>query len=48
MIRYNTRGTPEMAIIDKQGNIRFQHFGGFNPAPVEKLIDALLLEPAGS
>jgi len=48
MIRYNTHGTPEMAIIDKQGNIRFQHFGGFNPAPVEKLIDELLNEPAGN
>lgn len=48
MIRYNTKGTPEMAIIDKQGRIRFQHFGGFNPKPVEKLIDELLNEPAES
>jgi len=23
MIRYHTRGTPEMAIIDKNGRIRF-------------------------
>lgn len=44
MIRYNTRGTPEMAIIDKNGNIRFQHFGSFNPDVVEKLIDTLLKE----
>ncbi|MFQ5962749.1 MAG: TlpA family protein disulfide reductase [Candidatus Scalinduaceae bacterium] len=44
MIRYRTRGTPEMAVIDKGGNIRFQHFGGFNPAVAEKLIDALLAE----
>ena len=44
MIRYNTRGTPEMAIIDKEGKIRFQHFGSFNPSVVEKLIDTLLKE----
>jgi len=44
MIRYNTRGTPEMAIIDKKGRIRFQHFGSFNPDVVEKLIDTLLKE----
>ncbi len=44
MIRYRTRGTPEMAIIDKRGNIRFQHFGGFNPADAEKLINELLAE----
>ncbi|ODS30457.1 MAG: thiol-disulfide oxidoreductase [Candidatus Scalindua rubra] len=42
MIRYHTRGTPEIVIIDKNGKIRFQHFGGFNPAVVEQLIDALL------
>ena len=44
MIRYHTRGTPEMAIIDKNGRIRFQHFGSFNTAVVEKLIDTLLTE----
>ncbi len=44
MIRYRTQGTPEMVIIDKMGRIRFQHFGGFNPADVEKLIDTLLEE----
>ena len=44
MIRYNTRGTPEMAIIDKKGRIRFQHFGSFNPDVVEKLINTLLNE----
>ena len=44
MIRYRTHGTPEMAIIDKGGHIRFQHFGAFNPAVAEKLIDALLAE----
>ena len=44
MIRYHTRGTPEMAIIDKKGKIRFQHFGSFNPGVVEKLIKTLLNE----
>ena len=44
MIRYHTRGTPEMAIIDKNGRIRFQHFGSFNPAVVEDLINILLNE----
>jgi len=44
MIRYHTRGTPEMAIIDKNRRIRFQHFGSFNTAVVEELIDTLLTE----
>ena len=44
MIRYHTRGTPEMAIIDKNGRIRFQHFGSFNPDAVEELINNLLNE----
>ena len=44
MIRYNTHGTPEMAIIDKKGKIRLQHFGSFKPEVVEKLINTLLNE----
>ncbi len=44
MIRYHTRGTPEMAIIDKKGKIRCQHFGSFNTDVVEKLINTLLNE----
>ena len=44
MRRYNTMGTPEMAIIDKQGNIRFQRFGFFEPAFGEGLIRTLLEE----
>ena len=42
MRRYNTRGTPEMAIIDKDGIIRFQQFGYFDPATVEPMLDQLL------
>jgi hypothetical protein len=44
MRRYNTMGTPEMAIIDKHGTIRLQRFGFFEPAYGEGLIRTLLLE----
>ncbi len=44
MILYHTRGTPEMAIIDKKGKIRFQQFGSFNPGVAKKLINTLLSE----
>ncbi len=45
MKRYRTRGTPEVAIIDKNGYIRFQIFGGFESAIAEKLIRRLIKEP---
>lgn len=38
MQRYQTRGTPEMVIIDANGLIQFQEFGGFDHAPVEQMI----------
>lgn len=44
MERYRTMGTPEMAIIDKRGNIRFQRFGYFKPEFGEELIRQLLDE----
>lgn len=44
MRRYRTRGTPEMAIIDKAGMIRLQEFGHFDPARGESLIRRLLAE----
>ncbi|RLA06338.1 MAG: TlpA family protein disulfide reductase [Gammaproteobacteria bacterium] len=44
MKAFQTRGTPQMAIIDKQGNIRFNEFGGFMPEIAEQLIDKLLTE----
>ncbi|WP_316364237.1 TlpA family protein disulfide reductase [Candidatus Thiodiazotropha sp. CDECU1] len=44
MRRYRTRGTPEMAIIDRNGIVRFQRFGGFDPEIGERLIDRLLRE----
>lgn len=45
MRRYNTGGTPEMAFIDKQGNIRFQKFGFFEPDHGEALVRQMLNEP---
>lgn len=42
MIRYQTRGTPEMAIIDKNGIMRFKKFGSFNVLEAEQLIERLL------
>lgn len=47
MRRYGTRGTPEMAIIDKAGMIRFQKFGYFEPAQGARLIRRLLAEQTG-
>ncbi len=42
MIRYQTRGTPEMAVIDKNGILRFKRFGGFDTKEAESLIKSLL------
>ena len=44
MRRFRTRGTPHVVIVDKQGRIRFSHFGSFDPEPVETLIEILLEE----
>lgn len=44
MRRYGTRGTPEMAIIDRRGNLRFQRFGFFEPAVGEAMVRRLLAE----
>jgi len=48
MDHYKTYGTPEMAIIDKKGFIRFQKFGGFEPPAIEKLIETLMAEDLSS
>ena len=42
MQRYNTMGTPEVAIIDQDGVIRMQRFGGFDAHQAEQLIRHLL------
>lgn len=44
MKRYHNRGTPEMAFIDKQGNLRFKQFGSFDEARAEALLRRLLAE----
>ena len=41
---YQTRGTPEMAIIDKNGKIRLQLFGSFDREIAESLIAQLIQE----
>lgn len=48
MQRFGTRGTPEIAIIDKQGVIRFQKFGGFDVRRAEGLLRRLLSETTQS
>lgn len=44
MDRYQTGGTPHVAIIDKEGELRFSHFGRFDPEPVERFITRILEE----
>lgn len=44
MLRYKTRGTPETAVIDKEGVIRFQNFGFFDYKQVQVMIGELLNE----
>ena len=44
MILYATRGTPEMAIIDKAGRIRFQKLGAFDPDWATAFIRELMAE----
>ncbi len=46
MIDYRTRGTPEMSIIDKNGNIRFQKLGGFDVEWATGFVRDLLKEAA--
>ena len=47
MRRFETEGTPQVAIVDKFGVLRWSHFGRFDPKPVEHLIDRMLLEKDG-
>ena len=42
MIKYATRGTPEIAIVDKEGRIAFQKIGFFDPEEKAALIRRLL------
>lgn len=40
--RYQTRGTPEVVMIDRNGQLRFQRFGWFDPAVAERYLDFLI------
>ncbi|MGR3318358.1 MAG: TlpA family protein disulfide reductase [Candidatus Anammoxibacter sp.] len=42
MRKYRTGGTPCITIIDKNGYVRFQKLGGFDPDSAFKVIDQLL------
>ena len=44
MRRFRTGGTPHVAIVDKSGNLRFSHFGQFDSAQAEALIEELVAE----
>lgn len=44
MDRYQTGGTPHIAIVDKEGQLRFSHFGRFDREPVEHFIERILEE----
>ena len=44
MDRFETGGTPHVAIVDKKGLLRFTHFGHFDPEPVEAYIERILSE----
>ena len=46
MRRFRTGGTPHVVIVDKQGRLRFSHFGSFKEEVVETFIEQLLAEPA--
>jgi thiol-disulfide isomerase/thioredoxin len=44
MDRFETGGTPHIAIVDREGRLRFSHFGRFDPQPVERFIERLFEE----
>ncbi len=45
MRRFATGGTPHVAIVDQSGQLRFSHFGSFDPASIEAFINELLTPP---
>jgi hypothetical protein len=44
MKRFDAQGTPHVVIIDREGKIRWSHFGWFDSTPVEAFIDRLIEE----
>ena len=43
--RYEVSDTPHLAIVDKQGMLRFTHSGAFDPESTEWFLQRLLEEP---
>jgi thiol-disulfide isomerase/thioredoxin len=41
---FRNTGTPQVAVIDKEGLLIFNHFGSFEPATVEFMIERMLKE----
>jgi thiol-disulfide isomerase/thioredoxin len=41
---FHAIGSPHVFIVDKEGKIRFSHFGQFEPLPAEAFIERLLKE----
>jgi len=46
MRAYGFRGTPSLALIDRQGRLRLQHFGQIDDLQLGAAIGRLLAEPA--
>jgi hypothetical protein len=46
MERYGLRGTPSLLLIDRQGRLRYQHFGSAHDMQVGAVIGQLLAETA--
>lgn len=44
MRRFENTGTPQLAVIDKEGNLVFNHFGSFDASTVEFMIERLMKE----
>jgi hypothetical protein len=44
MSRFDTGGSPHVVVIDRRSQIRFSHFGRFDPEPVENFIKRILDE----
>jgi thiol-disulfide isomerase/thioredoxin len=47
LAHYEAAGTPQVVIIDRDGAVRFSHFGVFDPVPVEAFIERLFKEKRG-
>lgn len=48
MARYQMRGTPTLIVLDKNGNVRLNHFGRISDMQIGSLLGSLLAENNGS